>query len=172
MTGLFTGAFMKNIDYSRFTPETDGKNHINIYSRGRTELGRWLSHFQHHPIETEDGVFNSLEGYWYWLDSYHDDLRMVSGIEAKILGQRLRPSYAVGDIRPPNDAEKEERIIQATKVKLDTMPSDIRHQFFANNLPFIHAYLHNGKYTIQYSMDGIIAFISQYRLINKLWRKK
>uniref|UniRef100_A0AAU8KXR4 Uncharacterized protein n=1 Tax=Serratia phage Kevin TaxID=3161161 RepID=A0AAU8KXR4_9CAUD len=156
-------------DYSRFNPSTDGKNHINIYSRGRTELGRWLSHFQHHPIETEDGVFNSLEGYWYWLESYHDDLRLVSGIEAKTLGQRLRPSYAVGDIKPP---DKTNKILKATKTKLDTMPSDIRDLFYANNLPFIHAYLHNGDYTIQSSMDGIIAYISQYRAINKLWRKK
>lgn len=160
---------MKNINYSQFTPTTDGINHINIYSRGRTELGRWLSHFQNHPIQTEDGPFVSIEGYWYWLESFHDSLRTVSGIDAKQLGKSLRPSYIVGDIRPD---DKTNKIIRATKIKLDTMPDNIIEQFYASNLPLIHAYIHNNAYTVQYSMDGIIAFISQYRVVNKLWRKK
>ena len=25
----------------------DGYNHINVYSKGKTELGRWLSNFAH-----------------------------------------------------------------------------------------------------------------------------
>lgn len=160
---------MKKKDYSHFKPSTDGVNHTNIYSRGRTELGRWLSHFQHHPMETEDGLFDSMEGYWYWLDSYHDDLRTVSGYQAKELGEKYRPQYVVGDIRPP---DKFDKIIRATQVKLDTMPDHIKSQFYANTHPFIHAYIHNSAYSIQYSMDGIIAFISQYRFMNKLWGRK
>lgn len=45
----------------------DGIDHINIYSKGRTALGRFLSNFAQAEIETEDGEFASIEGYWYWL---------------------------------------------------------------------------------------------------------
>ena len=63
-----------------FTPSTDGIDHINIYSKGKTSLGRWLSNFAKSPIETEDGHFDSIEGYWYWywLSSKDDTLRALS----------------------------------------------------------------------------------------------
>ena len=48
-----------------FLPAEDGITHVNVYSRGLTTLGRWLSNFAHCPIETEDGPFASIEGYWY-----------------------------------------------------------------------------------------------------------
>ena len=44
-------------------PQNDGVDHINIYSKGLTELGRFLSNFEHILITTEDGDFNSIEGY-------------------------------------------------------------------------------------------------------------
>jgi hypothetical protein len=47
-----------------YKSKDDGITHINIYSKGKTELGRWLSNFTYHPIETEDGKFDSVEGYW------------------------------------------------------------------------------------------------------------
>ncbi len=50
------------IDYKK-----DGVDHINIYSKGKTSLGRFLSNFVQADIETEDGDFASVEGYWYWL---------------------------------------------------------------------------------------------------------
>lgn len=50
------------IDYKK-----DGVDHINIYSKGKTSLGRFLSNFAQADIETEDGNFASIEGYWYWL---------------------------------------------------------------------------------------------------------
>lgn len=36
-------------------PEEDGITHINIYSKGKTDLGRMLSNFAKFPIETVDG---------------------------------------------------------------------------------------------------------------------
>lgn len=73
-------------------PENDGVDHINVYSKAKTNLGRWLSNFALQPITTEDGPFDSIEGYWYWLNCNHkekDKLRAVSGWEAKQLGRRL-----------------------------------------------------------------------------------
>jgi len=49
----------------------DGIDHINLYSRGHTELGQYLSNFAYTPIQTEDGRFNSIEAYWYWLNTHN-----------------------------------------------------------------------------------------------------
>src|SRR5574342_342059 len=73
-----------------FTPETDGVTHINIYSKGKTELGRWLSNFTEASIETEDGHFASIEGYWYWLSTKDDALREMVGNAAKKYGRAMR----------------------------------------------------------------------------------
>ena len=50
-------------------PATDGINHINIYSKGKTEVGRILSNFNtpFFKYETPHGKFRSLEGYYHWL---------------------------------------------------------------------------------------------------------
>ena len=48
-------------------PTEDGITHINIYSKGQTELGKMLSNFAKFPIQTVDGNFMSVEGYWYFL---------------------------------------------------------------------------------------------------------
>ena len=52
------------------TPQNDGITHINVYSKGKTTLGRWLTNFAHTPIDTIDGHFESIEGYWYWLGRF------------------------------------------------------------------------------------------------------
>ncbi len=75
-------------------PKSDGKDHINVYSKGQTELGRFLSNFTQSPIETEDGPFESIEGYWYFLltDDYHGNrerLRTLHGYEAKKVGRDI-----------------------------------------------------------------------------------
>jgi hypothetical protein len=72
------------------TPEDDGKTHINIYSQGKTQLGKDLSNFAHTPfIHKEHGAFASVEGYWYWLSCQNDDLRHVYGYKAKEMGQSM-----------------------------------------------------------------------------------
>ena len=44
----------------------DGMTHINVYSKGKTEIGRWLSNFAYSPIDLgNEGYFSSIEGYWY-----------------------------------------------------------------------------------------------------------
>ncbi len=54
----------------KFKSEVDGIHHINIYTEGKTELGRLLA-FEHeerfnHPIL---GSFNSMTGYWSYVKS-------------------------------------------------------------------------------------------------------
>ncbi|AIX13015.1 hypothetical protein NW77_007 [Erwinia phage phiEa2809] len=152
---------IKSPRLSDLTPQKEGQTHYNIYSQSRTELGRFLSHFQHHPMETEDGQFDSLEGYWYWLYTKDDRLRYLSGYDAKRLGQSSRRLTV-------NETLIMHKIIAATKIKLDTMPLHLLKELHTSRLPLIHAYVHQGRYTIQTSMDEIIKYINHRRVFLKI----
>lgn len=119
----------------------DGGDHINIYSKGLTPLGRALSNFTKAPITTLDGGFQSIEGYWYWLNSQHadrDKLRNLYGWEAKKVGRELDS----GDWN--NDSIFKLKIIHAMVMKLVEHPA-ILTLFKENFLPFRHYYVYGGK---------------------------
>lgn len=145
------------------SPETDGINHINIYSKGRTELGRFLSHFAYHPVATyEHGTFDSLEGYWFWLKYRDDALRELSGYQAKNHGSMLAKTHV--PVLSPDDDTFRRDILFATTQKLNTMPDILKLRLAHSKLPLIHAYEHQGKYSFQNSMDFIIVHINRLRL--------
>lgn len=151
-----------NTPREKMAPETDGVNHFNIYSHGRTELGVFLSHFTRHPMDTAHGRFMSMEGYWYWLRYRDDQIRELSGIQAKKYGQELAKNCI--NICPTTSSEFREYILNATTEKLITMPPRLRSELAATRLPLIHAYEHQGKYSFQNSMDFIIGHINHLRL--------
>lgn len=73
-------------------PKLDGVEHINIYSKGKTELGRLLTNFAHTPfVHSEYGHFESVEGFWYWLRNgkQHEELRTMYGFKAKEYGKQF-----------------------------------------------------------------------------------
>lgn len=75
-------------------PNQDGLEHINIYSRGRTQIGRWLSNFSHSPFtHPHHGWFASMEAYWYWIsggrNSDLDHIRPAFGFSAKAIGSKF-----------------------------------------------------------------------------------
>lgn len=78
-------------------PKLDGITHVNIYSQGKTELGRMLSNFYHYKVKTRDGEFNSVEGYWHWLGiekcKEKEVLRKLYGYNAKKTGNSLKVSF-------------------------------------------------------------------------------
>ena len=70
----------------------DGVDHINIWSRAQTQLGRDLSNFAHLPFAVPGyGDFDSMEGYWYWVKTgmQYNALRHLSGFAAKKVGKQL-----------------------------------------------------------------------------------
>lgn len=72
-------------------PENDGIDHINIYSKGKTDLGRFLSNFAHTPISSSQfGNFESIEGLWYWLGTRNEKLRNLHGFLAKKIGRESK----------------------------------------------------------------------------------
>ena len=153
---------LRSVPKSSMTPDSEGVNHYNIYSRSRTELGAFLSHFTYHPIEVYDGHFDSIEGYWYWIKYRDDALRHLSGHEAKKYGMDLGKTQI-----PLVDSDSpllRSRILAATSAKLLSMPPLLKFQLAHSNLPLIHAYEHQGKYSFQSSMDFIIHHINRFRL--------
>lgn len=72
-------------------PLEDGITHINIYSKGETEVGRMLSNFYHSPfIHPVYGKFASIEGFWYWLKTGKKikTLKTLYGANAKKVGRQ------------------------------------------------------------------------------------
>jgi hypothetical protein len=122
----------------------DGIDHINIYSKSKVYLGRLLSNFAHSPINTDDGPFISIEGYWYWLlcsHSQRDELRTKFDAEAKSLGREL----GVNDSNPIRESEQfKEKIKKAIRLKIAANPI-LSKMLKDSKLPFVHYYVHNNK---------------------------
>lgn len=138
-----------------FLPENDGIDHINVYSKGQTELGRFLSNFTYSVIKTDDGIFWSVEGYWYWLGTDNPErekLRYLAGFPAKQLGRKLRAKdWQSSD-------EFKSKILKAIKLKIENYPQ-YRKLLISNTLPFAHYYVYGDKIfnvpAAQWILDGI-----------------
>lgn len=123
-------------------PNQDGITHINIYSRGNTDLGRMLSNFYQFPFRTPDGTFTSVEGYWHWLSiedcKEKERLRELSGFAAKKYGREIL-TYRSRRF----DDDFEHKILVAIWKKFKRHSNLILPQYY--NLPFEHYYNFNGK---------------------------
>lgn len=135
-----------------FNPQEDGTTHLNIYSKGETELGRFLSNFTYFPLEIEDGNFRSVEGYWYWLrcDSHNwrkDELRYLTGFDAKKAGKEILKLNAVLNINSGNEDvcsdDFKTKIKQAIRYKIEN--SSFLKEFINSTLPFAHYYVVFGR---------------------------
>lgn len=157
----------------KYTPETDGVDHINIYSKGKTELGRMLSNFYKYRIDTEDGVFYSVEAYWAWLSVPDDcpernELRKMYGYFAKKKGNELVAKYG-----KRFEPDFERKILSAIEKKFSNFAylcfSDQNKAF--EKLPLVHYYAYgegrNAKIYDQtekykWMVDGIAALRDKY----------
>lgn len=114
-------------------PNEDGDKHLNIYSRGKTHLGRWLSNFTHSPFtHPEYGKFESMEGFWYWASTgmNHHNLKSVWGFKAKQVGREY----------PKVKNDKFRGMIKsALRCKLTQHPDELE-RFLGNKLPLEHYY--------------------------------
>lgn len=118
----------------------DGIDHINVWSKGRTELGRQLSNFAHTPFKHPvHGSFASMEAFWYWLGSgkKHDELRRLHGISAKNVGVKLLMAAI------PED-EFQKGICEGIRCKL-AQNAGLRLQFAESTLPFRHYFVYGQK---------------------------
>ena len=144
----------------RLGAKYDGETHINIYSQGQTQLGQFLSNFEYHPIETEDGRFDSIEGYWYWLGCTHENkdlLKRTSGYQAKKLGREL------GSVEWLPEGIFRDKIKKAITKKLETMDDYLQDEFIKSDLPFTHYYVYGNKNVKVPQVDWIVEFITNKR---------
>lgn len=144
------------------TPEDDGKTHLNIYSQGKTKLGKDLSNFGHFPfVHKEHGAFASVEGYWYWLTRQDERLRHAHGYEAKQLGQSLP------EVKRWHSEKFESLIKEALAAKLDRNPG-MAKALAETTIPLTHYYAkyYDGKLKVTQprGSDFILAFFEEYRL--------
>lgn len=143
----------------------DGVTHINIYSKGETKLGRDLSNFAALSVETLDGSFASLEGYWYWLSISpslvaREKLRYIVGHEAKVLGKELRGAdYTI-------DPMFKLKIVHAMVGKLILHPS-LFAAFKDSSLPFRHYYVYGGQEIEPKSGQWIVSIWETLRTLIK-----
>lgn len=116
-------------------PNEDGDKHINVYSKGKTDLGRWLSNFTHSPfIHPEYGKFESMEGFWYWVKTgmSHGILKTVWGWKAKEMGKKY-PIKKCSNFRSIIKSGIKCKILQS---------KDYKDKFILSNLPFEHYYFY------------------------------
>ena len=140
------------------SPQLDGVDHINVYSKGKTLLGRMLSNF--YPagfVLPNHGKFASVEGYWYWLSVKDEKLRDLSGFEAKKRGQYLKASDWV------DTEEFKNSIKTALKAKIDQNPQ-IKKELKESSLPLVHYYVYGDKVVKVPKGQWIMDFLMQYRL--------
>lgn len=121
-----------------FTPSTEGLDHINAYSKSRTELGRLLSNFEKSPFTCEDGQFESIEGYWYWLIApeghpKREELRGLHGFLAKKIGREISQKGWCDDETFKLKIKK--ALWHKTKSN-----SRLKELLLKNNLPIVHYY--------------------------------
>ncbi len=140
----------------KYSSETDGIDHINVYSKGKTELGKFLTNFARSPVNTEDGKFESVEGYWYWLSCKDDELRKLWGWKAKEYGRKVGASDWL------DDAEFKRKILDAIEKKI-RYSDQFYIQFKESTLPFDHYYNYNGKIVRPKDGRWVLEFLEELR---------
>lgn len=116
-------------------PDYDDVTHCNIYSRGKTRLGRLCSNHADISIEHPDyGFFRNLEGLWYYLRTgmKHEGLRVLSAYDAREFGKKQEKEWN------PN-FNREFKIGIVSKVKAS---EEIRQLLTSSSLPFVHYYVY------------------------------
>lgn len=120
----------------------DGVTHVNIYSRGKTRVGRLASNFAktpfNHPVH---GYFASVEAAWYWWTAQgprRDEIRAQCGWRAKRLGRDL------GAEDWPTDPAHRQFIEECLQAKSRAHP-EIVEGLREMNLPITHYYVFYGR---------------------------
>lgn len=120
-------------------PTYDGVAHINVYSKGRTELGRLLSNFAYTPFTIPFlGMFNSVEGFWYYILTGNNVCRALSGWQAKDIGRKLPIIREV-------PTKRELKIAYKAKMKYNPI---VRQGLLLNDLPLVHYYVYGDKIVV------------------------
>lgn len=151
-------------------PDTDGVDHINIYSKGKTELGRLLTNFAHTPFQfLPYGRFQSMEGFWYYYltGCKHEHLKNLHGWKAKQQGKLLRD-----DRKDKEGLSEEDRTVLKEGIRWKLRHNlHIVHLLTNSDLPLTHYYAYgregNWRVHLQPQYDWITEEIELIRTLCK-----
>ena len=140
----------------------DGIDHINIYSKTETKLGRWLTNFAYSEFCVDNLAFKSVEGYWYFLlsDCKLYDLCYLYGFEAKQYGKKF-----CSNKYDDNNIEFKVKIKKAIDEKIKS-DKEMLKLFSESTLPFCHYYVYGDK-KVDAGYDWIISHIEDRRTLLK-----
>jgi hypothetical protein len=148
----------------KFLPINEGVDHVNIYSKSSLDLGKQLSNFAYTPFTCEDGNFNSIEGYWYWLHCGHNELKILYGFNAKKFGQLYVKTE-----------RKDDEFVRKIKIAIENkinQNSNVKLNLQKSVLPLTHYYYYgdikNPKIVELPQYQWIVDCISEIRQKNKL----
>jgi len=150
--------------------EDDGVTHVNVYSRGRTELGRLLSNFSNLPFIFEEQIYASVEAWWYvnslvlWGCVFDEEtreavssLKFMHGASAKTLGRGLHSLLLGTERTQPPSREVLKAVYHA---KIDAYPR-LKSDLLGCKLPFDHYYV----------MSERIVHTPKHRWTGQLWNE-
>lgn len=146
-----------------WNPEEDGITHINIYSKGATDLGRWLTNFAHVPFTHPTyGEFNSIEALWYYASTgfQHEHLRELSGFNAKQVGKKI-PKVGIVTDGTEDSSEFASIIKTGIRAKLIANPKMLG-ALIDTHLPLAHYYVYGGK-AVHAGYEWIVLYIEDIR---------
>ena len=160
-----------------YDPLEDGITHINVWSKAKTELGRLASNFARTPfLHPVHGHFASVEGYWYWLSlgMKYNELRSLSGHDAKQVGSLMRKealeSAANNTVPFPEVPDFEAQIKKAILCKVE---QNLRFQELLRDstLPLAHYYVWGEPPNYKVTVPSEFAWTYQYLEIVRSWLK-
>lgn len=135
-------------DLKKINPNRDGLDHINIYSKGKTLVGKKLSNFAYSPFtHCKYGHFNSIEGLWYYLltNNKYEKLRNLHGYNAKKEGRIIINSLKWNDLRNSDDLDFREDIKEGIRQKLRENKDILNLLCKTGNKPLLHYYYYESK---------------------------
>lgn len=168
---IFEEGFAKLINKVRIDPNLDGVDHINIYTKGKTWLGRSLSNLSDHSFVMNGyGKFRCVEAFWYYYltGCQHEELKDLSGFEAKQLGKTFRNDRIDKD-GGINDEQKE-IIKEAIRCKL-RQNKNILKELTNSTLPFKHYYWYGDSNPKIIEMSQYNWMIEEIERIRKLCKE-
>jgi hypothetical protein len=152
-----------NLDRIDYNPLEDGETHINVYSKGKTPLGRELSNFAHTPFDhPKDGHFSSVEAYWYWLSTggTQNQLRSLYGYQCKKAGALVRDELRKNGGMPIVE-DFEAKIKKAILCKIEQNEA-LRETLKASTLPLSHYYTWGEAPNLKVTYPEDYAWIHEY----------
>lgn len=151
------------IEDFNFDPSDDGVTHINVWSKGRTELGRLLSNFAHTPFKhPEYGYFASVEAFWYWLSlgQTNNELRGLYGYQSKQAGKLIREEV-LKHSKLPRVEDFEAKIKKAILCKIE-QNEGLAELLRVSELPLSHYYVWGTPENFKQTYPEEYAWIHEY----------